>query len=113
MNQNTWISWITSGVGLFAGAAIDRGLVDSQTATAIVGAAGALVPLAWGLFIHSNSSVAKTASQITGVQVAVGPKADASMQQLAADPAVADVVPVAQALPPVVPVPYQTTRRTS
>lgn len=94
MNQNTWISWLTTGIGLAGSAAATKGLIDQSTATSIAGAAATLVPLLWGLFIHRDSKVVQTASEISGVQpIKISPSAPAALQQLAADPAVPTVQP--------------------
>ena len=68
MNQNTWISWVTTGIGLLSSAAATKGVIDQNTAVSIAGAAGTLVPLLWGLFIHRDSKVVQTASLVQGVE---------------------------------------------
>jgi hypothetical protein len=92
MNQNTWISWITTGIGLAGSAAVTKGLVDSSTATSIVGAAGVLVPLIWGFFVHSNASVVQAAAAVPGVKaIDITPTAPPDLQKLAMDPTVPKV----------------------
>ena len=96
MNQNTWISWVTTGVGIAAGAALDRGLIDASTATSIGGAAAALIPLLWGLFIHRDSKVVQTASLVSGVEpIKIDPAAAPVLQELARDSRVPTVQPSA------------------
>lgn len=100
MNQNTVISWVTTGIGIGAGAALDRGLIDANTATTIAGAAATLIPLLWGLFIHRDSKVVQTASQVQGVEpIKIDPIASPALQQLARDSSVPTVQP---ASPPTV-----------
>lgn len=100
-NANTWISWITTGIGLAGSAAATKGIIDQSTATAITGMAATLVPLIWGLFIHRDSKVVETASQVQGVQpIKIAPDAPAALQQLAADPNIPSVQP---AIPTYVP----------
>ena len=108
MNQNTWISWITTGIGLIGSAAATKGMIDQSTATSIAGAAATLVPLAWGLFIHRDSKVVETASQVAGVApIQVLPTADSALQAMAADRSIPTVVPAG---PPVTN-PYATPQR--
>ncbi len=95
MNQNTWISWITTGIGLIGSAAVTKGLIDQNTASSIAGAAAALIPLLWGLFIHRDSKVVQTASLVLGVEPI---KVDREMaapavQALANDVSVPTVLP--------------------
>jgi len=93
MNQNTWISWITTGVGLIGSAAATNGLINSSTATTIAGAAATLVPLLWGFFIHADSKVVQTAGVIPGVKpIEITSSAAPDLQRLAADPAIPSVV---------------------
>lgn len=95
-NTNTWISWLTTGIGLAGSAAATKGLIDQSTATAIIGAATTLVPLAWGLFIHRDSKVVQTASVVQGVEpIKIEADAPAALQQLATDRSVPTVVPAA------------------
>ena len=91
-NTNTWISWITTGIGLAGSAAATKGLIDQSTATSITGFAVTLVPLLWGLFIHRDTKVVQTAAAITGAPVPIGPTAEASLQKMAMDPTVPNVV---------------------
>lgn len=99
MNQNTVISWVTTGFGIGAGAALDRGLIDANTATTIAGAAATLVPLLWGLFIHRDSKVVQTASVVPGVEpIKIASDAPSALQELAHDSTVPTVQP---AVPPV------------
>jgi hypothetical protein len=97
MNQNTWISWITTGIGLLSSAAATKGVIDQNTAVSIAGAAGTLVPLLWGLFIHRDTKVVQTAASITGAPVPIGPTAEPALQKLAMDPTVPNVVVAAPA----------------
>jgi hypothetical protein len=93
MNQNTWISWITTGIGLAGSTVATNGLINSSTATTIAGAAATLVPLLWGFFIHSDSKVVQTAGAIPGVRaVQITSSAAPDLQRLAADPTVPSVV---------------------
>jgi hypothetical protein len=94
MNQNTWISWITTGIGLAGSAAATKGLIDQSTATSIAGAAVTMVPLLWGFFIHRDSKVVETASLVQGVEpIKVDPGASAALQALANDRGVPTVQP--------------------
>ncbi len=94
MNQNTWISWITTGIGLAGSAAATKGLIDQSTAMSIAGMATTLVPLLWGLFIHRDSKVVQTASQVQGVEpIKIEPSAPAALQELAHDSTVPTVQP--------------------
>ncbi len=108
MNQNTVISWVTTGIGIGAGAALDRGLIDANTATTIAGAAATLIPLLWGVFIHRDSKVVQTASQVQGIAepIRIAPEAPAALQALAADRSIPMVQPETPA-----PNPYATSRR--
>lgn len=104
MNQNTWISWITTGIGLAGAAAATNGWISSSTATTVAGAAATLVPLIWGLVVHSDSAVVKAAATLTGgVPIAVGPGAPPAVQALAADASVKEVVPAAPTPSPYAP----------
>jgi hypothetical protein len=108
MNQNTVISWITTGIGLVGAFAVDHGLIDSSTATTLAGVAATLVPLAWGLFIHRDSKVVETASQVAGVKpIQVLPTADPALQAMAADRNIPTVVPA----DPLSTNPYATVQR--
>lgn len=101
MNQNTWISWITTGIGLAGSAAATKGLIDQSTATSIAGMAVTLVPLVWGLFIHRDSKVVLTASQVQGVEpIKIDPNAAPALQELAHDNSVPTVQPAARAFTP-------------
>jgi hypothetical protein len=95
MNQNTVISWVTTGIGIGAGAALDRGLIDANTATTIAGAAATLIPLLWGLFIHRDAKVVQTASQVQGLAepIKIARDAPVALQQLAHDDSVPNVKP--------------------
>jgi hypothetical protein len=95
MNQNTWISWVTTGIGLLGSAAATKGVIDQSTATSIAGAAATLVPLLWGLFIHRDSKVVQTASLVQGVAepIRIAPDAPAALQDLAKDASVPTVQP--------------------
>jgi hypothetical protein len=94
MNQNTIISWITTGIGLAGSAAATKGLIDQSTATSIAGAAATLVPLLWGLFIHRDSKVVETASQVPGVApIQVMLTASPAIKAMAADSSIPTVVP--------------------
>jgi hypothetical protein len=99
MNQNTWISWITTGIGLAGSAAATNGLINASTATTIAGTAATLVPLAWGLFIHRDSKVVETASLVQGVETIKIDKLEAApaVQELADDKSVPTVVSAAPA----------------
>ena len=110
MNQNTIISWVTTGIGIGAGAALDRGLIDANTATTIAGAAATLVPLLWGLFIHRDSKVVEIASQVQGIAepIRISPEAPAALQALADDRNIPMVQPEAPT-----PNPYATQRMRS
>src|SRR5580765_3331258 len=93
MNQSQVISWITTGIGLAGSAAATKGLIDQSTATSIAGMAVTLVPLIWGFFSHSNTSVVQQAGAISGVKpVEITPSAAPELQKLAMDPAVPSVV---------------------
>ncbi len=107
MNSNTWISWITTGIGLAGSAAVTKGLVDQSTATAIAGAAATLVPLIWGFFVHSNTAVVQAAAAVPGVNaVEIGPTAPPELQKIAID---TNIPKVKLAVPP--PPPSTPTRR--
>jgi hypothetical protein len=95
MNQNTVISWVTTGIGIGAGAALDRGFIDANTATTIGGAAATLIPLIWGLFIHRDSKVVQTASQVQGLAepIKIASDAPAPLLALAKDASVPNVKP--------------------
>jgi hypothetical protein len=106
MNQNTWISWITTGIGLAGSAAVTKGWIDQSTATSVAGAAAAAVPLLWGLFIHRDSKAVETASQVAGVApIQVLPTASPALQAMAADHNIPTVVPAG----PSAPSPYATS----
>lgn len=94
MNQNTVISWITTGIGLAGSAAVEHGVVNASTATSIVGAAATLVPLLWGMFIHRDSKVVQTASQVQGVEpIKIDHDAAPALRELAHDSTVPTVQP--------------------
>jgi hypothetical protein len=106
-NTNTWLSWITTGIGLAGSAAATKGLIDQSTATSIAGVAATLVPLLWGLFIHRDSKVVETASEIKGVApIQIQPTAAPALQTMAKDDSIKTVV---EAAPP--PSPYATSRQ--
>jgi hypothetical protein len=96
-NTNTWLSWITTGIGLLSSAAATKGVIDQNTAVSIAGAAGTLVPLLWGLFIHRDSKVVQTASEVKGIAEPLRIAADAppALQALAKDDSVPNVKPEA------------------
>jgi hypothetical protein len=107
MNQNTWISWVTTGIGLAGSAAATKGLIDQSTATSIAGAAATLVPLLWGLFIHRDSKVVETASQVAGVQpIKITTDAAPALQAMAKDDSIKTVIEAAPQ-----PSPYVTNRQ--
>jgi hypothetical protein len=94
MNQNTWISWITTGVGLVGMAVAEHGYISASTATSIAGAAATLVPLVWGAFIHRDSKVVQTASLVQGVEpIKIAPSAAPELQALANDRSIPTVQP--------------------
>jgi len=96
MNQNTWISWVTTGIGLAGSAAATKGLIDQSTATSIAGAAATLAPLLWGLFIHRDSKVVETASEIKGVSpIQIQPTAAPALQAMAKDDSIKTVIEAA------------------
>lgn len=98
MNQNTWISWITTGIGLALPLAVENGLISGTTATSVASGAAALVPILWGLFIHRDSKVVQTASVVQGVEpIRIDPSAPAALQALAADRSVPTIVPATPA----------------
>ena len=98
MNQNTIISWVTTGIGLAGSAAATKGLIDQSTATSIAGAAATLVPLLWGLFIHRDSKVVQTASVVQGVEpIRINRFADPAVQAVADDPNIKTVQSAAPA----------------
>jgi len=101
-NANTWISWITTGIGLVGSAAATKGVIDQSTATSIAGMAVTLVPLVWGFFIHRDAKVVQTASQVQGVAepIRIAPDAPVALQQLANDASVPTVQPEAPAFTP-------------
>lgn len=93
MNPNTWISWITTGIGLAVPMAVTQGWISPSTSASLISAAGVLVPIIWGGFIHSDSKVVQTAGAIPGVKpVEIGPSAAPELQKLAMDPTVPTVV---------------------
>jgi hypothetical protein len=105
-------------------------LISASTSTAIAGLAATLVPLAWGLFIHSDSRVVQTASEVKGsdglpaVKIMVAPTAPQPLLDLATDTSVPEIVHAASVAPaapppkdPIYPPPdrgpYDTKRRQS
>ena len=94
-NVNTWLSWITTGIGLAGSAAATKGVIDQSTAASIAGAAATLVPLLWGLFIHRDSKVVQTASQVPGVAepIRIAPDAPPALRALARDASAPNVKP--------------------
>jgi hypothetical protein len=98
VNPNTWISFVTSTIGAAASAAATDGIINGNTAQTIVSAAGIAVPFVWGLFIHRDSKVVQTASQVPGVApIQVTPAASPAIQAMAADSSIPTVVPASSA----------------
>lgn len=79
----------------------------------------AVAPFVWGLLAHTQAATVLAAAAIPGVQVAATRAAPESVQKLANDPDVHDVVPIAVPLPSTSPPkdppkdPYVTARRAS
>lgn len=103
------------GLTTFGSFLVTNGTVSASTWQQISGVIIAAAPFIWGLLAHTQAATALAAAAIPGVQVAATRAAPASVQKLANDPNVADVVPVAVPLPSGSPPkdPYETTRRSS
>lgn len=56
MNQSQFLSWLTTTLGLVGSALVTKGVIDAQTWTLISGIVLAIVPLAWGYFVHTDTS---------------------------------------------------------
>jgi hypothetical protein len=96
MNPNTWISFLTTTIGAAAAAAATDGMITGNAAQTIVSMAGVAVPYLWGLFIHRDSKVVETASQVPGVApIQVMLTASPAIKAMAADSSIPTVVPAA------------------
>ena len=105
MNQNTWISFLTTTIGAAAAAAATDGMITGNAAQTIVSVAGVAVPYLWGLFIHRDSKVVETASQVAGVQpIKITTDASPALQMMAKDDSIKTVIEAAPQ-----PSPYATT----
>lgn len=81
---------------LFAPAAVTllANYVGTDLATQLVAFALSLAGAgAWSLYANTPASLAQTVASVKGVTVHVDPTADPSLQKLAANPAVKDIVP--------------------
>lgn len=67
--------------------------MDSDTAALVAGAVTAVVMAGWAWWSHRPAGMAKSVAAQPGVQVVVGPTAAPALKELAANPAVPDVVP--------------------
>lgn len=106
------LRWGLTSLGSFL---VTNGTVSSSTWQQASGFIIAVAPFVWGLLAHTQAATALAAAAIPGVQVAATRAAPESVQKLANDPNIADVVPVAVPLPSTSPPkdPYVTSRRAS
>ena len=105
MNPNTWISFLTSVIGMAGAAAGTDGLISGKMSQTIASAATMLVPIVWGKFVHSDSKVVQTASVVHGVAepIRISADAPAALQALAKDNSVPGVQPVSPYTAPTYP----------
>lgn len=81
---------------LFAPAAVAilTQYIGADAATQLVSVLLSLVGAgAWSLYANTPASLAQTVASVKGVTVHVDPTADPSLQKLAANPAIKDIVP--------------------
>jgi hypothetical protein len=96
MNPNTWISFLTTTIGAAATASATDGLITGNAAQTIISVAGIAVPYLWGLFIHRDSKVVQTASQVAGVQpIKITTDASPALQSMAKDDSIKTVIEAA------------------
>lgn len=92
MNQDQVLSairWVVTTAGAYF---VSRGAITGDQLELILGALGALVPLIWSFVAHTNGAKVLAAASIEGVKVAVSQDAPESVQKLAKDKTVKDVV---------------------
>lgn len=68
MNQNQVLSFVRWLLTVGGSVAVGRGLLTADQLTWIGGAAAALIPLAWSMFVHTQAATVKSAADI--VQIA-------------------------------------------
>ena len=95
-NQEQFMS-IVRWLLTFAGTAL--GFSSAPWWVNVSGLVLTVAPFIWGLLTHTQASTAVAAAAIPGVQVAVSRDAPDSLQRLARDPSVPDVVPVSTLKP--------------
>jgi hypothetical protein len=71
----------------------DAGQAIGSLIATLVGVSG------WSLYANTQGSLAKTVASVQGLTVHVDRTADSSLQQLAADPTVKDIVPDPRSVP--------------
>lgn len=87
-NQEQVFSALRTLFAYGMGLAVAHGYLTENTATQLIGAAGVLVPLIWGMWAQSNANKVLSAAAVDGVEK-IKLKADAapSLVAVAADPA--------------------------
>ena len=93
MNQDQFLSWLRTTLGIAGGLAVQYGVTNASTATAVTGAVVAVAPFIWGFFVHTDAAKLQTAGAVAGVKpIEVTSAAAPDLQRLAADPTVPSVV---------------------
>ncbi len=93
MNQDQFLSWLRTTVGIVGGLAVQYGVTNDSTATAITGAVVAIAPFIWGFFVHTDAAKLQAAGAVPGVRpIEVMSSAAPDLQRLAVDPTVPSVV---------------------
>lgn len=86
MNQDQFMSWFRTTLGGVATLAVEHGIVNGQTATAITGVVVGLVPLLWGYFVHTDSGKLAAVEALPGVEkIITGPDATDGVAAATAD----------------------------
>lgn len=106
MNQDQWMSLLRTVGAFFGGILVAKGvmsetslstLIDQTTEAipVITGFVATITPIAaaiWGVLKHSDANKVLAAAGVKDTHVVVGPDADTNIKQMAANPAVKDVV---------------------
>ncbi len=93
MNQDQFLSWLRTTLGGIGALAVQYGLTNDSTVTAITGAVVAIAPFVWGFFVHTDTAKVEAAGAVVGIKpIEVMPSASSALQKLAMDPTVPSIV---------------------
>lgn len=95
INQDQFLSMLRSILAVVGGWAVSRGYVTADQVVLVGGLLASLVPLAWGIAVHTNKAKVAAAQAVPAAQVAVSDPALASPGVIVASPGAETVtVPV-------------------